>query len=113
MRILLTGATGYIGKRLLPVLLNKGHHVTCLVRDRQRCVFSESITKSIEIIEGDLLHKESLDTIPKDIDIAYYLVHSMSDSRDYEEHEKTSAKNFREQLNKTTVKTGYLFKWNC
>ena len=104
MRILLTGATGYIGKRLLPVLLNKGHHVTCLVRDKQRCVFSESITKSIEIIEGDLLHNESLDTIPKDIDIAYYLVHSMSDSRDYEEHEKTSAKNFREQLNKTTVK---------
>lgn len=104
MRILLTGATGYIGKRLLPVLVNKGHHVICAVRDKQRATFGESITKSIDIIEADLLDKESLNTIPKDIDIAYYLVHSMSDSRDYEEHEKTSANNFRERLNKTNAK---------
>lgn len=104
MRILLTGATGYIGKRLLPVLVNKGHHVTCTVRDKQRCAFGESIEKSIEIIEADLLDKESLKKIPKDIDIAYYLVHSMSDSRDYEAQEKTSAINFRDRLNKTSAK---------
>lgn len=104
MRILLTGATGYIGKRLLPVLVNKGYHVTCVVRDKQRCAFGESIEKSIEIIEADLLNQDSLNKIQKDIDIAYYLVHSMSDSREYEEQEKTSAINFREQINKTGAK---------
>jgi len=88
MRILLTGATGYIGKRLLPVLVNKGHHVTCVVRDKQRAAFGKTIEKSIDIIEADLLNKQSLNKIPEDIEIAYYLVHSMSDSRDYEKQEK-------------------------
>ena len=104
MRILLTGATGYIGKRLLPVLVHKGHHVTCVVRDKQRVAFGDTIEKSIDIIEADLLNKESLHKIPADIDIAYYLVHSMSDSRDYAEQEKLSAINFRERINKTTAK---------
>ncbi|KJF43419.1 SDR family oxidoreductase [Draconibacterium sediminis] len=104
MRILLTGATGYIGKRLLPVLVHKGHHVTCVVRDKKRAAFGATIEKSIDIIEADLLDKESLQKIPQDIDIAYYLVHSMSDSRDYAEQEKVSAINFREQINKTTTK---------
>ena len=104
MRILLTGATGYIGKRLLPVLLHKGHKLTCVVRDKQRLAFGESIEKSIDIIEADLLNKESLQKIPEDIDVAYYLVHSMSDSRNYQEQEKLSAINFRERINKTTAK---------
>ncbi|WP_319503463.1 SDR family oxidoreductase [uncultured Draconibacterium sp.] len=104
MRILLTGATGYIGKRLLPVLVKNGHHVTCVVRDKQRAAFGENIEKSIEIIEADLLNKESLNKIPEDIEIVYYLVHSMSDSRDYEEQEKLSAINFRERVNKTNTK---------
>ncbi len=104
MRILLTGATGYIGKRLLPVLVHKGHHVTCIVRDKQRATFGESIEKSVDIVEADLLNNDSLNCIPEDIDIAYYLVHSMSDSRDYEEQEKLSAINFREQINKTSAK---------
>ena len=104
MRILLTGATGYIGKRLLPVLVEKGHEVICCVRDRKRFNPPESIKSKIQIIELDLLDKASMSHIPHDIDGAYYLVHSMSSSKDYEKLEFESAHNFKEALNKTKVK---------
>lgn len=99
MRILLTGATGYIGKRLLPVLINKGHHVVCLVRDKNR--FQASLSNHLSIIEADLLDEKTLENIPSDIEAAYYLVHSMSTSNDFENLEKQSAFNFKEALNKT------------
>ncbi len=103
-KILLTGATGYIGKRLLPVLVEKGYHVVCCVRDRNRFNPPASLRPNLDIIEIDLLNKDSLENIPKDIDGAYYLVHSMSSSKDYEELEKESARNFRLTLEKTRVK---------
>ena len=103
MKILLTGATGYIGKRLLPVLVEAGHEVICCVRDRKRFNPPTSVKKSISVIELDLLEKDSLERIPKDIDGAYYLVHSMSSSKDYTELEKQSAIHFREAIEKTKV----------
>lgn len=104
MKLLLTGATGYIGKRLLPVLVEKGYHVICCVRDKGRFNPPESLKSKIEIIEVDLLDSASLSKIPKDIDGAYYLVHSMSSSKDYEKLEYQSAFNFKEALNRTRVK---------
>jgi len=103
MKILLTGATGYIGKRLLPVLVEAGHEVICCVRDTRRFSVSASIKNSISVIEIDLLNKESLKKIPKDIDAAYYLVHSMSSSKNYKSLEKLSATNFKNALNETNV----------
>jgi uncharacterized protein YbjT (DUF2867 family) len=103
MRILLTGATGYIGKRILPVLIEAGHEVICCVRDKSRFKPPEAIKHKIEIIQIDLLVKESLNAIPKDIDGAYYLVHSMSASSDYQKLEQESAVNFRNALNETKV----------
>jgi uncharacterized protein YbjT (DUF2867 family) len=104
MKILLTGATGYIGKRLLPVLIEKGHTVICCVRDINRFNPPDSLKSKIEVIEVDLLDQDSLKKIPKDIDGAYYLVHSMSNSGDYDKLEKLSAINFREAINKTNLK---------
>lgn len=104
MKILLTGATGYIGKRLLPQLIKKGHHVVCCVRDISRFHPPTSLIKNITIIEVDLLINSSLDKIPDDIDIAYYLVHSMSSSKDYSLLEERSAVNFREKISNTSVK---------
>ena len=104
MKILLTGATGYIGKRILPVLIQKGHHVICCVRDKNRFSPPISILKHIDIIEVDLLKPETLNNIPKDIDGAYYLVHSMSSTTNYEVLEKKSAKNFRNYIATTTLK---------
>ena len=104
MKVLLTGATGYIGKRLLPVLVDQGYDVICCVRDKKKFHPEEPIKERIDVIEVDLNKKETLANIPRDIDFAYYLVHSMSTSKKYEELEKESAINFREELNKTNVK---------
>ena len=103
MKILLTGATGYIGKRLLPVLVENGHEVICCVRDKGRFNPPESLKKKIKIIEIDLLEKDTLSKIPEDIDGAYYLVHSMSASSDYQKLEQESAINFRNALDKTNA----------
>ncbi|RXQ94531.1 SDR family oxidoreductase [Ancylomarina salipaludis] len=103
MKILLTGATGYIGKRLLPILIENGHQVVCCVRDIKRFNPPPSLLPHIEVIQVDLLDSASLRQIPEDIAVAYYLVHSMSSSSDYEVLEKQSAINFRQALNKTQV----------
>ncbi|MEZ7900591.1 MAG: SDR family oxidoreductase [Flavobacteriales bacterium] len=104
MKILLTGSTGYIGKRLLISLLDEGYEVVCCVRDAKRFNPSEAIIEKVEIIEVDLLDKQSLKQVPKDIDGAYYLVHSMSSSSDYKSLEQQCAVNFREAMNSTEVK---------
>ena len=106
MKILLTGVTGYIGKRLLIQLLEEGHHIVCSVRDQKR--FGTQLFKNnldqIEVIENDFLDEKTLDNIPQDLDAAYYLIHSMSSSEgDFEEKEKISAENFRKALEKTKV----------
>jgi uncharacterized protein YbjT (DUF2867 family) len=103
MKILLTGATGYIGKRLLPELVSQGHHVVCCVRDKDRFSPPSALLTNIEIIEVDFLKKETLTHIPLDIDAAYYLMHSMSTSSNYAELELNSSRNFREAIKKTQV----------
>lgn len=113
MKILLTGVTGYIGKRLLPVLLEEGHEIVCCVRDKRRFQvpgFQGSKVPGFQgsgltLIEVDFLKRESLEAIPEDIDAAYYLVHSMSSSiGDFEELEKRSAENFRDRINQTSAR---------
>lgn len=102
MKILLTGANGYIGTRLIPVLLEAGHHVVCLVRDVRRLKDEYANNESIEIIEADLLKSDTLKSIPRDIDAAYYLVHSMgADSYKFFELENTSALNFVSAIKNT------------
>ena len=103
MKILLTGASGYIGKRLLPVLVDSGHEVICCVRDSKRFTPPESLRSRIKIIEIDLLDKATLERIPKDIDGAFYLVHSMSSDSDYQSLEKESAINFRNAIDQTKI----------
>ncbi len=104
MKILLTGSNGYIGKRLLPVLIDMNYEIVCCVRDINRFHAPKDIRDKVHIIELDLLKEETLKNIPKDIDGAFYLVHSMSESKDYEKLEIRSAKNFCNALNSTQVK---------
>ncbi len=105
MKVLLTGANGYIGKRLLPVLVRMGYHVVCCVREKSRFVPEVETSPQVETIEVDFLKKETLSHIPEDIEGAYYLVHSMSAGTDnFKELESESALNFRERLKKTNVK---------
>jgi uncharacterized protein YbjT (DUF2867 family) len=106
LKILLTGATGYIGKSILPGLLEAGHHVICVVRDAAR--FDSSAyhpTARPEVIEADFLKPESLTAIPGDIDAAYYLIHSMSSgSEEFGRLESESAENFVKSINSTRAR---------
>lgn len=104
MNILLTGANGYIGMRLLPKLIEAGHQVTCLVRDRHRLSVDAETLDRIRIVEKDLLNGEDEITLGK-FDAAYYLVHSMASSTtDFEEKERRSAENFIRLLSGTGVR---------
>ena len=105
MKILLTGVTGYIAQRLLPVLLQNGHEVVCCVRDKNRFNTQRYTAENITVIEADFLEKESLHTIPNDIDVAYYLIHSMStQTGDFENMEQICANNFKERIRETKAK---------
>lgn len=104
MKILLTGATGYIGRRLLPKLVEAGHFVVCVVRDVKRFTAPPSLQQYIQVVEVDLLKKGTLNNIPEDIDVAYYLVHSMTSSTNYEMLEAKSACNFRNYISKIHVR---------
>ena len=105
MKILLTGTTGYIGKRLIPFLLEMNHTLICCVRDKHRVPAIVKNNKNISLIEVDFLDTDSLDIIPVDIDIAYYLIHSMSSSASkFETLEKQCAINFKSFVEHTSVK---------
>jgi Predicted nucleoside-diphosphate-sugar epimerases len=105
MKILLTGTTGYIGQRLIPVLLEKGHELFCCVRDRNRFDFQKYKSDRIWVIEVNFLDAKSLLAIPTDIDAAYYLIHSMSAiDQNFDELEKISATNFKNRIQETNVK---------
>lgn len=95
MRILVTGATGYIGGRLVPRLLERGYTVRVLVRDEGR-IAGRPWFHLVEIAVGDLLDPDSVGRALEGIDVAYYLVHSMSANSDFQERDRRSALNFVE-----------------
>lgn len=104
MKILLTGATGYIGKRLLPVLIDQGHEVIACTRDKTRFEVLESWEGKVSVLEIDFLEQMNVENLPKDFDIAYYLIHSMSSSiGTFQDKEAISAENFKEYMNASTV----------
>lgn len=105
MKILLTGATGYIAQRLLPVLVEKGHEVVCCVRDKDRFSIKNFSNAPVSVIEVDFLDGESLKRIPEDIDVAYYLIHSMSTQKgDFDSMEESCAIHFRKRIEQTHAK---------
>jgi len=108
MKILLTGATGYIGRRLLPVLVDQGHHVVCPVRDKRRFDwddFTDYFLKHVTVIEADFTDRASLKKLPGDVDAAYYLLHSLgSVHTNFHETEQKIAKNFNQYLSATQAR---------
>ncbi|HEX7707630.1 MAG TPA: SDR family oxidoreductase [Thermoanaerobaculia bacterium] len=88
MKILLTGASGYVGGRLLLMLERRGHQVRCLVR--RPAVFR----RGTDVVQGDVLDRASLDRALEGIETAFYLVHSMGSAGSFEEADRQAAVNF-------------------
>lgn len=106
-KILLTGATGFVGGRLLKALDSQGYQVRCLVRskDKFRKIYPN---EEVELVQGDLLDKNSLDQSVQDVKAAYYLVHSMgspksADHRKFIEMDRQAADNFVSAAEKAGV----------
>ncbi len=89
-KILVIGATGYVGGRLVPRLLDAGYEVRCLARDPRKLA---GRWRSVEVFKGDVLDKESLEYAARGCDAMYYLVHSMAAGEDFEEKDRTGALN--------------------
>lgn len=104
MKILITGTTGYIAKRLVLKLQEAGHQLVCCVRDLNRVPDEIEYKKNIEFIKVDFLNTEDV-VFPSDIDVAYYLIHSMAtDAINFEDLEQRCAKNFKNLVEKTNCK---------
>jgi len=104
MKILITGANGYIGIRLLTKLFDEGHDLVCAVRSADRLSLDSDMKSKIEIIEVDFLEPVQQSIFPSDIDVAYYLLHSMSSSADFSSAEEKTALNFNTYLKDLNVK---------
>jgi uncharacterized protein YbjT (DUF2867 family) len=100
--VLLTGASGYIGGRLVPVLEAAGIRLRCLVRNpASRALW---VSPATEVVAADLLDPPSLDRALEGIEIAYYLVHSMGAHGDYLETDRVAARNFGEAARRAGVR---------
>lgn len=93
MKVLVTGATGYIGGRVVPRLLERGHDVRVLVRDPRR-VAGRPWADRVEAVAGDVTDPASLERACAGMDAAYYLVHQMAAGRDFVERDRSAARNF-------------------
>ena len=91
-KILLTGATGYVGGRLRPLLESAGYDVRCLSRRPE--ALEGSVDDTTELVRGDVLDVDSLTAAMQGVDTAYYFVHSMGSSSDFEEEDRQAALNF-------------------
>ena len=104
MKILVTGANGYIGMRLFPYLISAGHEVYCTVRDPERLSVTPQLKEKLHLITLDFLALPKENPLPKDIDVAYYLIHSMSsDIGDFSQMEAECATNFYQLIEATNA----------
>lgn len=93
MKVLVTGATGYIGGRLIPRLLDAGHQVRAMARDPDRLAGRRWAAR-VEVVAGDLLDPTSLRPALEGCQAAYYLVHSMGSGDGFEDRDRQAAQNF-------------------
>ena len=100
--VLLTGVSGYVGGRLLSLLQKEPVVLRCLVRNTAR--IDDLVAKSTEVVQGDVMDRSSLEKAMHGVDTAYYLIHMMSGSKDFEKQDRQAAINFAEAAKTAGVK---------
>lgn len=100
--ILVAGATGYVGRHLVPALLESGNRIRCLARKPQRLA-SQVWYSQVEVVQGDVFQRQSLDRVMAGVSIAYYLVHNMVSGHQYSERDLVSAQNFAQAASQAGV----------
>jgi uncharacterized protein YbjT (DUF2867 family) len=104
VKILVTGATGYIGGRLVPRLLQSGHEVRCLTRSADK-LDAQAWRDSVEVVQGDVLEPDGLEAAMAGCDAAYYLIHSMGeDAADFSERDRQAALSFRRSADRAGLR---------
>jgi len=98
MRVLVVGATGFVGGRLVESLRSAGHEVVAFSRSASRSSFPDDV----EIFEGDLADPASLEGLCDGIDAAYYLIHSLT-AKNFADLDRTYARRFRERASAAGV----------
>lgn len=101
-RVLVTGATGYVGGRLVPLLVERGVDVRCMVRDPTR-LDGRAWTNDVELVKGDALDPDTLDPVLEGVDTAYYLIHSMRGGDDFAARDRMAAENFAKACRRAGV----------
>ena len=91
--VLVTGATGYVGGRLVPRLLDRGQRVRVLARDPSRLAGRPWLDR-VEVVVGDVLRPESLGPALANVDAAYYLIHSLGGGEDFRDRDRSAARAF-------------------
>lgn len=99
--VLLTGASGYVGGRLIPLLERQPVILRCLARHPDK--LRSSVTDPRRVVQGDVLDETSLDEALAGVHTAYYLVHLMSGSKDFEKEDRRAASNFARAAKKAGV----------
>ncbi|MFJ9624445.1 SDR family oxidoreductase [Streptomyces sp. NPDC101181] len=99
---LVTGATGYIGGRLVPELLAAGHRVRCLARTPDK-LRDFPWAEQVEVVRGDVLDEEAVRRAMDGVDIAYYLVHALGSGDDFEETDRRAARNFADAARRSRL----------
>ena len=100
--VLLTGATGYVGGRLLPLLEAKSAAIRCLARNPDK--LRPLVGPATQIAQGDVLDRDSLDRAMQGVHTAFYFVHLMAESKDFEEEDRQAAQNFAEAAGRAGVR---------
>ena len=100
--VLLTGASGYVGGRLIPLLEQQPVMLRCLARNPGK--LRSRMSESAEVVRGDVLDAPSLDEALRGVHTAYYLVHSMSGPKDFEDEDRQAAANFAQAAKRAGVR---------